>query len=498
MKTNKIIRYTYEDAQTIQRFADSNAFFRGIMGPFGSGKSSGCTIDVVRKAHLVMPMEDGIRRSRFSVIRNTSKQLKDTTIKTVMDWFPETHFGTYNKSEMNYKITAFEGLEIEIIFRALDRPDQVSDLLSLELTGSWLNEAREIPWEIVKPLMGRVGRYPSKKEVAPGGWFGIFADTNPPDTDSWWYEFFETEEFQKLAGAWEAKHPGRVFREGFKQPSGLSDQAENTRFLEDGYYDLLAADPDQDWVKVHVHGQYGFIKDGKPVYPDYHDNLHCRRVDPVEGLPIYRGWDFGLTPAVVFAQVVNGQLRFIDELCATRAGIDVFSNEAIPYCVENYPKFKFIDYGDPAGKQGSQQVTDSCFDILRRKGVEIEGDDWTQDPETRTGTMMLAMNRLVDGEPGMVVDPRCKLLRKGFQGGYKYKRKAVSGEARYNDAPDKNKYSHPHDAAQYITANLFGELLRDGKAARDEKMTPQTVANEDFDLFFDEPGDYAHDDYDYL
>ena len=34
---------------------------------------------------------------------------------------------------------------------------------------------------------------------------------------------------------------------------------------------------------------------------------------------------------------------------------------------------------------------------------------------------------------------------KGFQGGYCYRRMQVSGE-RYDDKPDKNMYSHIHDA----------------------------------------------------
>ena len=51
------------------------------MGPFGSGKSSGCVIELVKLAkrqHLV----NGKRRARIACIRNTYKQLEDTTIKT--------------------------------------------------------------------------------------------------------------------------------------------------------------------------------------------------------------------------------------------------------------------------------------------------------------------------------------------------------------------------------------------------------------------------------
>ena len=87
-------------------------------------------------------------------------------------------------------ITAFPGVQIEVLFRALDRPDQVSNLLSLELTGAWFNEAREIPKAIIEAMDGRIDRYPAVKD---GGctWTGIIMDTNPPDDDSYLYKMFE-------------------------------------------------------------------------------------------------------------------------------------------------------------------------------------------------------------------------------------------------------------------------------------------------------------------
>ena len=48
-----------------------------------------------------------------------------------------------------------------------------------------------------------------------------------------------------------------------------------------------------------------------------------------------------------------------------------------------------------------------------------------------------------------MIDRRCPTLIKGFEGGYGYKRMQVSGE-RFDDKPDKNMYSHIHDALQYL------------------------------------------------
>jgi hypothetical protein len=105
---------------------------------------------------------------------------------------------------------------VEILFRALDRPEHVANLLSLELTGAWVNEAREMPWAVISALKGRVDRYPARNEggcVDPG----IIMDTNPPEDDSWWYKLFEERGDEADTRSVEI----------FRQPSGRSPEAEN-------------------------------------------------------------------------------------------------------------------------------------------------------------------------------------------------------------------------------------------------------------------------------
>ena len=158
-------------------------------------------------------------------------------------------------------------LFLRLLFRALDRPEHVANLLSLELTGAWVNEAREIPWAVIKALKGRVDRYPPRSEggcVDPG----IIMDTNPPEDDSWWYRLFEER----------AEEDDRSV-EIFKQPSGRSPEAENLPNLSANYYANLASGADPDFIRVYVDGLYGYVRDGKPVYPDFNDSLHVAECD---------------------------------------------------------------------------------------------------------------------------------------------------------------------------------------------------------------------------
>jgi hypothetical protein len=456
------IVYDYSASPTLKRFSQSRKFIRGLMGPFGSGKSSGCAIELPKwgmRQHLV----NGKRRARFAVIRNTYRQLEDTTMRTVHEWLPPESFGRFLKSDHSYVINRLDSeLEIELLYRALDRPEHVSNLLSLELTGAWVNEAREVPWAVIKALMGRVDRYPPMKD---GGAVdaGIILDTNPPDDESWWYRLFEED------------RPANA--EVFKQPSGRAPDAENRKNLSEQYYNNLMTGADPDFIKVYVDGLYGYVKDGKPIYPDFNDALHVAEVEPVTGAVIGRGWDFGLTPACIFTQIrPDGRFIVFDELVADDLGIDTFSDAVLRHTAERYHGYTFEDWGDPAGEQRSAMTADkdekTCFDILQGKGIKVQGSE--QNLTIRIESVRKPMNTLTKGKPQFQLHPRCKKLRKGFQGRYQYRRLKIAGaEERYHDAPDKNEYSHPHDGLQYVAARFFGNAVR-SRADRSKlkKITP--------------------------
>lgn len=457
------IVFDYAGSPTLYRFGRSDAFIRGLMGPFRSGKSSACVIEIIRRGLAQTAGRDGKRRTRWLVVRNTYQQLADTTVRTFHQWFPPHQFGDWRPTHHSYIIRGVPGCEMEVLFRALDRPDHVRNLLSLEVTGAWVNEAREVPWSVVEAIQGRVGQYPPKMD---GGctWSGVFMDTNPPDAESKWFKFFE-----------ETKHPPE-FAQIFKQPSGLSDEAENLRNLNAGrgYYEKLAQGKDPEWIKVYIHGQYGFVVEGLPVYPEYNDNLHCVECATVPEEPVYRGWDFGLTPACVFAQVTpTGNLVVVDELVSDLMGIDRFADEVLLHSSKHFPGRQFIDVGDPAGNAKSQTDERTCFSILNAKGIWAEPG--LQTPTLRWESVRKPLRTLgVGGRPMFQMHPRCKVLRKGFQGGYHFRKMKVAGD-RFASEADKNRYSHPHDALQYICTIIFGEGL----------MTPRYDGRDDQDAMDD-------------
>jgi hypothetical protein len=429
----------YKASKTLNEFHHSDSFVRGIKGPIGSGKSVGMCFEIFMKACEQEHFE-GVRYSRWVVVRNTYRELIDTTIKTWTDWFPK-RMGTWSQMNLSHTIKQVlpDGtmVHLEVMFRALDKPDDVKKLLSLELTGGWVNEAKEMPLRIIEMLQGRVGRYPSKRQGGPS-WWGVIMDTNPPDTDSWWYRVFE----ETKPSNWEL----------FAQPSGTSDEAENVENLPAKYYENMVPGKDQEWINVYVHGKYGFIQEGNPVYPEYNDDVHFSHhiVEPPAECTIHIGIDFGLTPAAAFAFEDKGQWVFCDEVVTRDMGALRFGEVLGKHIRSIYRDHPLIITGDPAGEQRAQTDEQTPFDILSALGIEADPAH-TNDVVIRRETFAKSLTRMTfQGKPGLIVGPNCPYLRRGLAGGYKYRRMQVSGADKYVDKPDKNIYSHVCDAAQYL------------------------------------------------
>jgi hypothetical protein len=437
-----------------------------------SGKSSGCLMEIIRRAHEQKPSADGIRRTRWAIIRNTFRMLNDTTIRTVMDWLPESVFGEYSVTNHNYTITKMPGVHIELMFRALDRPEHVSNLLSMELTGAWVNEAREVPWEIIDAIDGRINRYPGKKD---GGctWCGIILDTNPPDENSEWYTYFEK------------KKP--ITAEIFKQPSGLSPQAENLPNLATGYYKTLAIGKNDQYVRVYIEGKYGYTQEGKVVIEQFNDNVHIALsiIQPIDGLPLVCGMDFALNPTLILGQITSrGKLLIVDEFVSDGMGLRRFCDTIlIPGLRMNYFGMKIQGgYGDPSGNSRVQTDENTCYEILRDIGWSQIRPCPTNALLPRVAAVENLLTKMIDGEPALVISPKCIMLRKALNGGYH--RQKISGTINeYSDQPFKNIYSHPAEALEYLcyyVNDMKGKKAKEAEIMKrigpQRKKQPATMA----------------------
>ena len=486
------------DGDTLLEFLKSNSFARLLRGPVGSGKSAAGCIEVMRRASEQVPSPLTKKRmTRWAVVRNTFPELKTTTMKTWQEWFPEDTWGPILWTAPYTHRIRIGDIDAEVIFLALDKPDDVSKLLSLELTGAFVNEGREVPKAIFDGLSMRVGRYPSKRNGGPT-WYGWWADTNPPDDDHWWPimegsvpppDYMTDEEKTSLIQPknWKFfKQPGAML-EVTDSAGNVVDWkpnpvAENTSNLPPEYYANLITGKTVGWVKVYVGNQIGGIEHDLAVYKSFASDTHVARetMTPNPSLDLEIGWDFGLTPgAVVCQKTPGGRLLVFKEIYRENSGAERFCKTVWEELQKdgrfdrwladdvNAPweaagdefKGNIVVWGDPAGDERVQTDERTPYTILRNNGFNVRPAP-TNDPGLRVDAVDGYLTTMVDGLAGFMIDPSCRMLRRGFEGKYCYEQSRVQAkDGEHRSSPKKNRFSHVHDALQYIA-------LGSGEAAR--------------------------------
>lgn len=468
--TPRVIRY--DPVSTAAKFHASQAFFRGLRGPVGSSKTSACIMELYTRALEQRPFEN-VRRSRWVLIRNSFPELLNTTIKTFQDWIPSEICPITRSPNIvgRMNLTLGDGtlVDAEFLFLALDTEDDANKLKSLEVTGAFINEASEIREAVLKLLTSRVGRAPSPA-LGGASWSGIIADTNSPSDDHWWYRLAEIEKpegyvFFDQPPAVLKCYPEDKAKPAYYIPNDGSRKgippAENIANLPNGFEYYLRQVPgkDHDWIKVFLLNEYGSLVSGKPVFPEYSDTVHvsAQELKPYPGLPLLVGLDFGLTPCAVIAQETpRGQLRILDEIMSEGMGIERFARDLLTprLHVQKYLGCAPFLIGDPAGSQRAQTNETTCFDILELQGFRVEPAP-TNEFLIRRESVAWFLSKLTDGEPGLIISSTCPVLRKAFAGGYKYRKMRVGGLGdRYAETPEKNEFSHPADAVQYLCSWL--------------------------------------------
>ena len=453
-------------------FMVSDKFASFIVGPYGSTKTTVGLMKIAYEASQVAACSDGIRRSRYAVVRNTRQMLFDTTVPDFLKWFPDGDFGLFMKSEAKF-ILRFRDVECEVLFRGLDDANDVRRLLSLQLTGGLMDEFREIHPDIYEALAGRVGRYPDKVLVPPRPEWGVddkgnpiggcvredgspakrlWGMSNPPDMETFWEQILTDPPANMHVSL---------------QPSGLSETADWIHLLDSGYYEglveLHASDP--DWVDVYVHSKFGRSLAGKPVFRGFNREFHvAAEITPVVSdlHPLIIGLDFGLTPACTISQQLpDGRFVTYDELVSDGMGILRFSRELLkPLLAQRYPGHPVLVIGDPAGTQRAQTDERTVYDILEDEGfsaIPARSNALT----ARLSAVEELLSGQIDGKARHIIHARCRKLIAALAGGYRYK---INTKGEVAPKPDKNFYSHIMDGHQY--ACLHVDSVRAGRAPR--------------------------------
>lgn len=500
-----MIEMDFSESETISKFFLSHEQVRILIGPVGSGKTTACCAEVMRRALEQEPAPDGYRYFKIGIIRNTMPELWSTTIETWLAIFPENSCSRLRRSSpISYKTIIppngdEPGIHFTADFFSLDKPKDIRKLLSYECTMLYFNEVREIPRSIIFAATDRIGRYPSMKKgnVNPS-WIGIIADTNPPDEDHWLYEmeyltpnphvkFFhqppgvlEVDSNNKSMESNDVFEPEKVVESAGTRwaVNPLADNLKNlpidTRISEKGdylgvgsYYAMRVQGKTRDWIRSYYQGYYGFVQEGKPVIPEFTPESMLIEGDTFTDGLWFGGLDIGggtLNPAAVIGQIhKNGTYIIHEEVYIDDIGLERFTR-ALLFKLEQMfagtaiPPIRF--FGDPAGNKRDEIFEVTSFQHLRKHGLNVIASS-IQDPKLRIEATRAPMLRYNHGKPGILVNKKCKFLIKGLNGAWNYKRMNVPGSEAYADRPNKNIYSHVCDALGYALCGCGeGKRLR--------------------------------------
>jgi len=450
-KKDAIVNYRPEP--TGAAFMAYNGRLKGIMGPVGSGKSSVCIMNLFRFSCQQAANPDGIRRTRWMIIRATYSELDQTTIKTFKNWIPDS-VCPINRDYPRVGTARFmlpDGtqVEAEFIFLALDGEKAVEKVKSTDITGGWINEASEIDQSIFEAAYSRKARFPLKewdngyKERAT--WSGFLLDTNPPPISHWYAHFAEHEETK---GAFFRQPPAVIYNDETGSYE-VNEDAENISHLDDSYYsDMLKihkVSGNVSFIRVMLQGEYGQIQRGVPIFGHHFSDV--RHVDhgmraPNPQLPIVVGLDWGLNFAAAFTQMDHmGQLRIFEEIFEEDVSLEeMIATKLRPLVNGKYRGFKFLFIGDPAGRGRSSNDKRTPFMLMNEAGLSCK-PALTNDFVIRRDAVVYFMTRV----NGLRISKTCKKIIDSLGVGYILDN---SGEK-----AEKNEHSHPADAVQY--AALF-------------------------------------------
>lgn len=464
-----------------EAFYWSDADVLGIQGPVGSGKTTTLMKSRLRRA-IEMPRStiDGWRRYKILFIRETYRQLWSTSIPSYLETFPK-HLGTWSggRGDPVTHVIRFEDEHgpIEFIAEFMAFGDNiVASMRGVQTTDIALNEEDTMPVEILTVGIGRIDRWPARQHFAGlpprlQSYGQIVGDFNAPDEDNWTFQVFhDADERKRMSDELSAALPEgakRIAIEFYNQPGYGQPGCENTRNLSPTYYPRQIASMKLagrgDMIDRLVYNKVVYLRAGDPVWKrEYNDRIHVAEdtLAPISGLPLRIGLDQGFKGAAVIAQVsgfwrwrILGELHFPQE----RLMAQVFGQRLAEMIEARWPGCRIeAGWGDMAGEHGASQAADENMTwnlmVGRAAGFIVRPQViGTNRIQPRLEAVRAALEAPIEaGAPGLLIDPSCKFLRRGFAARYVWKEETdASGDKR--KVPDKSfTEANVHDALQYL------------------------------------------------
>jgi len=192
--------------------------------------------------------------------------------------------------------------------------------------------------------------------------------------------------------------------------------------------------------------------------------------------PLIIGVDAGLTPAAVIGQQIHdGRVVVYDSLVSEDMGALRFIQERLkPLLTNKFPGRQATVVIDPAAFQRVQTDERCVADIYKNEGFLVKPAR-TNSIAARIAAVEKYLTRVVDGKPGMLIDPvHANSLVQALAGKYRYK---INTKGVKDEKPEK---SHPAsdiaDSLQYLCLHADGGEVFGGSIGEERREVRKVSA----------------------
>lgn len=472
--------------------------FRYIAGPPGSGKSVGCFWELMAIALRQEPTPQGVRPTKFGVIRSTYGELERTTLETIKAWLPRkyTHVVHSKPIRVSCELPLPDGTTADIKFEliAIESVVDLGKLDSYEATAIWINEMTGVPAALVAKAGERVGRYPPSnmwgdydakgEPINHCTYRGVIGDYNYPPKDHWLVSFLHGGELPPETMLYEQPpalienvdtDTGRTTYEINPDAENLSNLDGGKKYLQD--LNNYLALGEFDLITTRLLCRYGRAGgDGKRIINNFDRQFHVapENVKPAQFTDVLVSMDTsGIHPCALFWQCVRGCWQIADGVYGDEMGLEEFISDVLtPLITLHYPNCDVLFVCDPANARDGRSAT-SPTELLKEFGYKAI--------IARTNTFadrIRAVEKLLSRqEKGrVIISPKVTMLIDALDGGYQYRKLKVSGvQDLFSTQPLKNSYSHWADAMQYGALHIVDDIISDDDVARARRVALASV-----------------------
>lgn len=231
----------YKPLITAKAFHASDAYFKGLSGPHGSGKSTAMVMEMFYRAIGQPPAVDAVRYTRWGVVWPDYQGLLHAR-ELIMSLMPRgsgslSKSGEPLKGVFDFMLSDNSSIWLEFEMWSAKTAEESLKFQSSNWTGCWIGDAADTSFDVVMTAMSCVRRFPTRHTGACL-WGGVIMNFGHPEIDHWLNSFFSGQGpesalqsypflrnypkalFRQPPAAFRVERDGEVFYE-------LNQQAEN-------------------------------------------------------------------------------------------------------------------------------------------------------------------------------------------------------------------------------------------------------------------------------